>query len=86
MWHINLGLPRIDDTADIAFAQTVLRTILGFSKLYDVSAVSLPANDATSISARNLAEGVIDEVKKEILSRKERERRIKKIKILTEVN
>ena len=27
---------------------TVLRTILGFSKLYDVSAVSLPANDATS--------------------------------------
>lgn len=64
----------------------ILITITKISKLYDVSAVSLPANDATSISARNLAEGVIDEVKKEILSRKERERRIKKIKILTEVH
>ena len=31
MWHINLSLPRIDDTADIAFAQTVLRTILSKS-------------------------------------------------------
>ena len=63
----------------------ILITITKISKLYDVSAVSLPANDATSISARNLAEGVIDEVKREILSRKERERRIKRIKILTEV-
>ena len=41
---------------------TVLRTILEISKLYDVSAVSLPANDATSISARNYCEGVIAEI------------------------
>lgn len=65
---------------------TVLRTITKISKLYDVSAVSLPANDGTSISARNFAEGVIDEVRKEIAKREERERQKKRIKILTEVN
>ena len=64
---------------------TILRTILEISKLYDVSAVSLPANDATSISARNFGEGVIEEVKKEILDRENRERQKKRIKILTEV-
>ena len=64
---------------------TILRTILAIEKLYDVSAVSLPANDATSISARDYSEGVIEEVKKEILSRMERERQKKRIKILTEV-
>ena len=64
---------------------TIMRTILEISKLYDVSAVSLPANDATSISARNFGEGVIEEVKKEILDRENRERQKKRIKILTEV-
>lgn len=64
---------------------TVMRTITKISKLYDVSAVSLPANDATSISARNFCDGLIEEVKKEILAREERERRKRKIKILTEV-
>ena len=64
---------------------TVLRTITKISKLYDVSAVSLPANDATSISARNFGEGVIAEIKKELLERENRERQKKKIKILTEV-
>lgn len=64
---------------------TVLRTILEISKLYDVSAVSLPANDATSISARNYCEGVIAEIEKEFLAREQRERQKHKIKILTEV-
>lgn len=64
---------------------TVLRTILGISKLYDVSAVSLPANDATSISARNYCEGVIAEIKEEFLAREKRERQKRKIKILMEV-
>jgi HK97 family phage prohead protease len=40
-------------------AVTVLRTILKIRKLYDVSAVSIPANDMTSISARRLADGVM---------------------------
>lgn len=64
---------------------TILRTILTVSKLYDVSAVSIPANDGTSISSRNFAEGVIDEVRKEIAKREERERQKKKIRIMTEV-
>lgn len=64
---------------------TILRTIHTVSKLYDVSAVSIPANDGTSISSRNFAEGVIDEVRKEIAKREERERQKKKIRILTEV-
>lgn len=64
---------------------TVLRTILSISKLYDVSAVSLPANDATSISARSYSEGVIEEIRKEFLDREKRERQRKRIKILTEV-
>ena len=35
------------------------RTITKICKLYDVSAVSLPANDGTEISARSLVDGVI---------------------------
>lgn len=64
---------------------TVLRTILEISKLYDVSAVSLPANDATSISARNFCDGVIAEIKEEFLAQEKRERQKQKIKILMEV-
>lgn len=57
---------------------TVIRTITKISKLYDVSAVSLPANDWTSISARRSADGVISEIKAERL-----ERARERIKILT---
>ena len=64
---------------------TILRTILEISKLYDVSAVSLPANDATSISARNFCDGVIEEIKKDYLEREKRERQKRKIKLLMEV-
>ena len=64
---------------------TVLRTILEVSKLYDVSAVSLPANDATSISARTFSDGVIGEIREEFLDREKRARQKKKIKIMTEV-
>lgn len=61
---------------------TILRTILEVSKLYDVSAVSLPANDATSISARSYGEGVIAEVQEEIRIAQEREEQRKRIKLL----
>lgn len=62
---------------------TVLRTITKISKLYDVSAVSLPANDATSISARAFGEGVIAEAVEERHAQRERQK--KQIKILLEV-
>lgn len=44
---------------------TILRSILKVKKLYDVSAVSIPANDATEISARSFCEGVIAELKEQ---------------------
>ena len=64
---------------------TVTRTILAVDKLYDVSAVSLPANDGTSISARNLSDGLIEEVKAERLKAQEIEARKRKIQILIEM-
>ena len=42
----------------------VRRRILKIRKLYDVSAVSIPANDATVISARSLLDGWIEEAKR----------------------
>lgn len=56
----------------------VLRTIKRIKKLYDVSAVSLPANDQTSISARAYADGVSEEVIKEINEAKAREQEIRR--------
>ena len=67
-------------------AKTIVhRKITGIKKLYDVSAVSLPANDATEISARNFSEGVIAEIEKELLAVKARQRKIQKIRIMMEV-
>ena len=43
----------------ITGAVTVLRRILKIRKLYDVSAVSIPANDMTSISARSQGSGIL---------------------------
>ena len=47
----------------------ILRTITGIAKLYDVSAVSIPANDGTSISVstRSRIDGVIEKVRAERL-------------------
>lgn len=62
--------------------ETVLRTITKLKKLYDVSAVSIPANDMTSISARRYADGVIDGIKAERL---ERANKRKKLILMLEV-
>lgn len=56
---------------------TVLRTILNISNLYDVSAVSLPANDATSISSRSYCDGVIAELVEEFQKRDDQRKRIR---------
>lgn len=52
---------KVEETSDYE-DNTVkyLRTITEIGKLYDVSAVSLPANDYTEISARKALDGVID--------------------------
>ena len=53
----------------------ILRTITGIAKLYDVSAVSIPANDGTSIgvSTRSRIDGAIEEVRAERLAAEEME-------------
>lgn len=60
---------------------THTRTILKIKKVYDVSAVSLPANDGTNISARSYFDGVIKSEKQELL---ERRAAVLKLKILLE--
>lgn len=51
------------------------RTITEVGKLYDVSAVSLPANDATEISARAFCDGVKAKAEAERLLRAEETRK-----------
>lgn len=66
----------------------VLRTVTRISKLWDVSAVSLPANNATEISARGYCDGVIAEAKEEIRKAheaEETERRKKQLRLQLEL-
>lgn len=50
--------------------ETRTTTITRVKKVYDVSAVSLPADPNTEISARNLLNGVIEQSRKEFARRK----------------
>lgn len=50
--------------------QTHTRTILKIKKVYDVSAVSLPANGDTEISARNFAHRSYEQERQELLLRR----------------
>ena len=52
----------------------VLRTITKVRKLYDVSAVSLPANEGTEISVRSYCDGLIAELEAERLKDVEKEK------------
>ena len=61
---------------------THTRTILKIKKVYDVSAVSIPANADTDISARSYFDGVIEMEQQERL---ERRKQILKIKLMMEV-
>lgn len=61
---------------------TRTRTILKIAKVYDVSAVSIPANADTDISARSYFDGVIEMEQQERL---ERRKKLLKIKLMTEV-
>lgn len=58
-----------------------LRTVRKIRKLYDVSAVSIPANPGTEISARSYAEGVIEQERLERAAAEERERKVKELKL-----
>ena len=49
--------------------ETRTRKILKVKKVYDVSAVSIPANNATEISARAYVDGVIERERQELAKR-----------------
>lgn len=65
--------------------RTILRTITGIKKLWDVSAVSIPANDGTEISARSYCDGVIAELQEEFRKAEKIKKQKQRIKILSEV-
>lgn len=70
---------REEETTD---GKTIItRRITGISKLYDVSAVSIPANDSTSISARSFCDGVIAELEAERLKAQEIEAQRLRLKL-----
>ena len=63
-----------------------IRTILDIGKLYDVSAVGIPANDGTDISARSFADGVIRELEAERLNALEKAKRAKALSALIDLS
>lgn len=65
-------------TQDSYDTSTRTRTILKIKKVYDVSAVSIPANDDTNIAARNYVNG-----RRELEQREQLTKRIAKLKIDT---
>ena len=76
----------IRDTKDVDGKTLTVRTITSVRKLYDVSAVSLPANDATSISVRSLTDGVIEKIRAERLEAEALELRRRKLLIRAKLN
>ena len=66
-------------------SETHTRTIMKIKKVYDVSAVSIPANPSTEISARSYFDGVIEEEKAERLRAEAKEAQKRKIRLLCEI-
>ena len=62
-WAFTVG----EDSYD---KETRTRTITRIKKVYDISAVSYPANSGTEISARSFVDGVIDMEQQELLKRR----------------
>lgn len=69
-WSFAVGKYRFEEDSQTIVHESV-------RKVYDVSAVGIPANDDTSINARNFANGVIDKIQAERLE--ERKRKLKVI-------
>lgn len=83
-WRFKVGkyyIERQEGSKD----QTIVHTEI--PKIYDVSAVSIPANDATEINARGWADGVIGEAVRSETELEERRRKLKlKINIMEELS
>ena len=76
----------VRDTKDVDGKALTVRTITSVRKLYDVSAVSLPANDATSISVRSLTDGEIERIRAERLEAEALELRRRKLLAKAKLN
>ena len=76
----------IRDMKDVDGKDLTVRTITSVRKLYDVSAVSLPANDATSISVRTLTDGEIERIQAERLEAEALELRRRKLLMKAKLN
>ena len=61
---------------------THTRTISRIRKVYDVSAVSIPANPSTEISARSYFDGVIEAERAERLAAEKRAEQVRRINII----
>ena len=77
----------IDEMRDSADGRTfILQRVRRIARLYDVSAVSMPANPNTEIvAARAAVEGAIEAARAERLAAELRAAQIKKIKLLTKI-
>ena len=76
----------VRDIKSAAGKTVTVRTITSVRKLYDVSAVSLPANDATSISVRTLTDGEIERIRAERLEAEKLELRRRKLLAKAKLN
>jgi len=76
----------VRDMKDADGKDLTVRTITSVRKLYDVSAVSLPANDATSISVRTLTDGEIERIQAERLEAEALELRRRKLLMKAKLN
>lgn len=66
--------------------ETRTRVVDRVKRVYDVSAVSIPANPGTEISARNYFDGVIEAERAERLEAEEYVRKCKILRLMLEVN
>lgn len=66
--------------------ETRTRVVDRVKRLFDVSAVSIPANPGTMIAARSYFDGVIEEEKQEMLAAEERARKLAIINLMLEVD
>ena len=76
----------VRDIKNASGKTVTVRTITSVRKLYDVSAVSLPANDATSISVRTLTDGEIERIRAERLEAEALELRRRKLLAKAKLN
>ena len=74
-----------EEILDTKAEDLTVRRITSVRKLYDVSAVSIPANDATSISVRSLTDGEIARIQTERSEAEAFELRRRKIKAKAEL-